>query len=89
MTYISVFFQNYVILSTQNSSQIFPMDGWNKMESNQVMYILALADEICGWSKGGRQRHNETWHWNDNVDEIIKQKLNGIINQKYGKWVVA
>ena len=26
--------------------------------------LLEAADDTCGWTKGGRQRHKETWWWN-------------------------
>ena len=36
--------------------------------------ILEATDETCGWTKGGVQRHKETWWWNEIVDDAIKAK---------------
>ena len=31
-------------------------------------------DKVCGKAKGGRLRHNETWWWNDPVNDVVKEK---------------
>ena len=31
-------------------------------------------DKVCGKTKGGRVRHNETWRWNDVVNDVVKEK---------------
>ena len=36
--------------------------------------LLEAAGETCGWTKGGCQRHKETWWWNDEVNNVIKEK---------------
>ena len=36
--------------------------------------LLDAADETCGWTRGGCPRHKETWWWNSDVDNIIKEK---------------
>jgi len=38
--------------------------------------LLEVANEVCGRTKGGqRHRHSrETWWWNDEVAEVIKEK---------------
>jgi hypothetical protein len=35
--------------------------------------LLEVADEVCGMTKG-HQRHSETWWWNQEVAEVIKEK---------------
>ena len=35
--------------------------------------LLEATDETCGWTKGPA-RHNQTWWWNDEVDQCIKDK---------------
>jgi len=35
--------------------------------------LLEVAEEVCGETKG-RQRHRETWWWNDEVAELVKNK---------------
>ena len=36
--------------------------------------LLKTADETCGWTQGGCPRHKETWWWNNEVDNVIKEK---------------
>ena len=36
--------------------------------------LLEAAESTCGWTKGGRVRHSETWWWNDEVENTIKAK---------------
>ena len=36
--------------------------------------LLEAADETCGWTRGGCPRHKETWWWNNEVDNVIKEK---------------
>ncbi len=36
--------------------------------------LLNATDEVCGWTRGGSVRHEETWWWNETVDKIIKEK---------------
>ena len=36
--------------------------------------LFKAADEICGWTRGGRSRHQETWWWNNEVDIAVKEK---------------
>ena len=35
--------------------------------------LVTEAEEVCGMTKG-HQRHRETWWWNDEVSEVIKEK---------------
>ena len=35
--------------------------------------LLEATDETCGWTKGPA-RHSQTWWWNDEVDQCIKEK---------------
>ena len=42
---------------------------WNKVKT----CLLKGVDQVCGWTRGGRVRHVETWCWND-VDQYIKEK---------------
>ena len=44
--------------------------GWTHLKTA----LTEAAAETCGWTKGGCQRHKETWWWNDEVDNIIKEK---------------
>ena len=41
---------------------------------------METAQEICGMTKGPR-RHKETWWWNEEVVEAVRDK-----KIKYGKW---
>ena len=34
---------------------------------------LEVADEVCGRTKGN-QRHSQTWWWNDDIAQVIKEK---------------
>ena len=34
--------------------------------------LLTVAEEVCG-KTGGKQRHRETWWWNDEVAEFVKE----------------
>ena len=42
--------------------------------------MMETAQDICGMTKGPR-RHKETWWWNDEVAEAVREK-----KIKYGKW---
>lgn len=35
--------------------------------------LLNVADDVCGKTKGG-QRHSQTWWWNAEVENVIKEK---------------
>jgi len=41
--------------------------------------MMETAKDICKMSKGSR-RHKETWWWNEEVDEAVREK-----KIKYGK----
>ena len=41
---------------------------------------MDTAQVTCGWSKGPC-RHKETWWWNEEVAEAVREK-----KKKYGKW---
>ena len=36
--------------------------------------LLSGVDKVCGKTKGGPVPHNETWWWNDAVNDIVKEK---------------
>ena len=36
--------------------------------------LLKDVDKVCGWTRGARVQHVETWWWNDDVDKYIKEK---------------
>jgi len=42
--------------------------------------MMETAQDICGMRKGTR-RHKETWWWNEEVAEAVREK-----KIKYGKW---
>jgi len=42
--------------------------------------MIETAQDICGMTKGPR-RHKETWRWNDEVAEAVREK-----KMKNGKW---
>ena len=42
--------------------------------------MVETAQDICGMTKGPR-RHKETWWWNEEVAEAVRDK-----KIKYGKW---
>ena len=35
--------------------------------------LIDVSDEVCGKTKGG-QLHRQTWWWNDEVAEAVKEK---------------
>ena len=45
-------------------------DAWNNLKD----YLLGGVDKVCGKTKGGRVCHNETWWWNDAVNDIVQEK---------------
>jgi hypothetical protein len=36
--------------------------------------LLDVADEVCGRTRGGKRQHIETWWWNEEVAELVKEK---------------
>jgi len=42
--------------------------------------MMETAQDMCGMTKGPR-RHKETWWWNEEVAEAVRDK-----KIKYGKW---
>jgi len=42
--------------------------------------MMESAQDICGMTKGPR-RHKQTWRWNEEVAEAVREK-----KIKYGKW---
>ena len=42
--------------------------------------MMETAQDICGMTKGPR-RHKETWWWNEEVAEAVREK-----KIMYGKW---
>ena len=51
-------------------------DNWQQMKN----IMMETAQDICGMTKGPR-RHKETWWWNEEVAEAVRDK-----KIKYGKW---
>ena len=51
-------------------------DHWQQMKG----IMMESAQDICGMTKGPR-RHKETWWWNEEVAEAVREK-----KIKYGKW---
>jgi len=51
-------------------------DHWQQMKG----LMMESAKDICGMTKGPR-RHKETWWWNEEVAEAVREK-----KIKYGKW---
>jgi len=51
-------------------------DHWQQMKD----IMMEIAQDICGMTKGPR-RHKETWWWNEEVAEAVRDK-----KIKYGKW---
>ena len=49
---------------------------WQQMKD----IMMETAQDICGMTKGPR-RHKETWWWNEEVAEAVRDK-----KIKYGKW---
>jgi len=42
--------------------------------------MMQSAQDICGMTKGPH-RHKETWWWNEEVAEAVREK-----KTRYGKW---
>ena len=36
--------------------------------------LLEAADEICRWARGGCPWHKETWWWNNEMGNAVKEK---------------
>jgi len=51
-------------------------DHWQQMKG----IMMETAQDICGMTKGPC-RHKETWWWNEEVAEAVRDK-----KIKYGKW---
>jgi len=51
-------------------------EHWQQMKG----LMMETAQDICGMTKGPR-RHKETWWWNDEVAEAVREK-----RIMYGKW---
>ena len=51
-------------------------DHWQQMKG----IMMETAQEICGMTKRPR-RHKETWWWNEQVAEAVREK-----KIKYGNW---
>ena len=49
---------------------------WQQMKD----IMMETAQDICGMTKGP-PRHKETWWWNEEVAEVVRDK-----KIKYGKW---
>jgi len=51
-------------------------EHWQQMKG----LMMETAQDICGMTKGPC-RHKETWRWNEEVVEAVRDK-----KIKYGKW---
>jgi len=51
-------------------------EHWQQMKN----IMMDTAQVICGLSKGPC-RHKETWWWNEEVAEVVREK-----KKKYGNW---
>jgi len=51
-------------------------DHWQQMKG----IMMESSQDICGMTKGPC-RHKETWWWNEEVPEAVREK-----KIKYGKW---
>jgi len=51
-------------------------DYWLQMKG----ILMQSAQDMCGMTKGPR-RHKETWWWNEEVAEAVREK-----KTRYGKW---
>jgi len=51
-------------------------EHWQQMKG----ITMETAQDICGMTKGPR-RHKETWWWNEEAAEAVREK-----KIKYGKW---
>ena len=47
-------------------------DTWNKMKTT----VIAAAEKVCGRTKGGKPIEKETWWWEKDVQDSIKEKKN-------------
>ena len=56
-------------------------EGENVERDRFTNAVLDSAKEICGETKGGRQRYRETWWWNEEVQGAIKEK-----KMAYKRW---
>ena len=52
-------------------------DTWNNMKD----CLLSGVDKVCGKTKSGLVRHNETRRWNDAVNDVVKEK-----QRKWKQW---
>jgi len=55
---------------------LYVNEHWHKMKK----IMMETAQHICGMSKGPC-RHNETWWWNEEVVEAVREE-----KIKYRKW---
>ena len=63
-------FQNGVLKDAEKVNGAKGIEGrWTAMKE----VWLRNAEEVCGWTKGGTHRR-ETWWWNDDVAEAVRNK---------------
>ena len=57
-------------------------DHWQQMKD----IMIETAQDICGMTKGPR-RHKETWWWNEEVVEAVrdKDKVRKVEERKHGR----
>ena len=44
--------------------------NWDEVRNK----MMGVAKEVCGETRGGRQKERETWWWNNEVQDAIKEK---------------
>jgi len=59
-----------------NWKGLYVNDHWQQMKG----IMMETAQDTCGMTKGPR-RHKETWWWNEEVAEAVREK-----KIKYRKW---
>ena len=47
--------RNAELFSNENPVDV--NDAWNKVKT----FLLNCVDQVCGWNRGGRVQHTETW----------------------------
>ena len=60
-------------------------ENWNNCKDGDVWErykdcVLAIADEVCGWTKG-KCRHGETWWWDESVRKTLEDK-----KERFKEW---
>ena len=70
-------YQNFIKERCADVNPSCMEDAWN----NQKDCLLSEVDKVCGKTKDGRVRHNDTWWWNDAVNDVVQEK-----RKKWTQW---